>query len=306
MIYLIQVRYEDFTLAKIGYAKNIKRRMNSYITENPMATLINYREGSMEEEKLFHRAFSMDKFEKGLEWFYWKEDTEERFKTLDYSNERKKKLIEDINMERNYNKKLEIYKEIKEKYDKSYIDETLDKILGLIESVSDLSDNICEEMIIDPEDEQILRAFLQEFYSTGNFEIKMKMYCEFSDKFKNNLVIMDGVYHRIKDQRFLQYYRYYGTRGCSNRHFQNSELKKGWEDATKEDKLESIIYSTFSPGDKLAKSDIKQQLRDIYYSLSLSKNPKATDLGEYFKISKTQVTTSEGVKNGFKLGERLR
>ena len=281
--------------------------MNSYITENPMATLIDYREGSMEEEKLFHRAFSIDKFEKGLEWFYWKDDTEERFDSLDYSTERKKKLIEDINMERNYNKKLELYKEIKEKYDKSYIDETLDKILDLIESVSDLSDNIGEEMIINPEDELILREFLNDnFYKSTFFHERMRMYCEFSDKYKDNPVVMDGLYHRVVDPRFLQYYRYYGTKGCSARNFQDSFLKLGWEDASKEDKLCQMIYSSFNSGDKVSMYDLKLKLKSIYTSLSLSKSPKATDIKEYFKISKTQVTTSEGVKNGFKLGERLK
>ena len=178
--------------------------------------------------------------------------------------------------------------------------------LSVTKAIQDLENLNTDIRDYCDEDEQILRFFLHEFYGPGLFEVKMKMYCEFSDEHKDNPVIMDGLYHRIKDLKFLQYYRYYGTSGCSARKFRDNELKKGWEDATKEDKLESIIYSTFSPGDKLAKSDIKQQLRDIYYSLSLSKNPKATDLGEYFKISKTQVTTSEGVKNGFKLGERLR
>jgi hypothetical protein len=44
----------------------------------------------------------------------------------------------------------------------------------------------------------------------------------------------------------------------------------------------------------------------MYRSLSISKTAKASDLGEYFKLSKTNVTTPDGIKNGFKLGERLK
>ena len=136
------------------------------------------------------------------------------------------------------------------------------------------------------DDEQILRFFLNQcFYYFGSFEERMKQYCEFRDEYKDNPVIIDGLEHRS---------------------FKEIELKRGWEDATKEDKLLSIIYSSFKEGDRFTKSDIKASLRKIYESLSLSKNPKATDIGEYFKISKTNVITPEGVKNGFKLGERLK
>ena len=118
MIYLIKVEYKDFTLAKIGYDKDIKRRMNSYITENPIAALISCREGSMEEEKL--------------------------------------------------------------------------------------------------------------------------------------------------------------------------------------------IYQTFNSGDRLFTSDIKKRLRDIYENLSLSKNPKSTDLIEFFELTKTNITTSDGIKKRIKLGKCLK
>lgn len=306
MIYLIQVRYEDFTLAKIGYAKDIKRRMNSYITENPMATLVSYREGSMEEEKLFHRAFSIDKFEKGLEWFYWKDDTKERFDSLDYSTERKKKLIEDLNKEKNYNKKLELYKEIKEKYDKSYIDETLDKISILLESISSSSENLIE-IIINPEDELIISTFLNNyFYKTNVFKEKMKMYCEFREMFNNNPVVIDALEHRIKDSRFHQYYKFYGTKGCSSRSYEEKELKQGWEDSTKENQILIRIYSRFKENDRVLMPDVKLFFKELYNSLSISKSPKATDLADYFELSKTNITTPDGIKKGFKLGKRLK
>ena len=48
--------------------------------------------------------------------------------------------------------------------------------------------------------------------------------------------------------------------------------------------------------------EIKQKLSEIYSLLCISKVPKATDLGKYFKLIKTKVTLSDKtVTNGFKL-----
>ena len=179
--------------------------------------------------------------------------------------------------------------------------------LSVTKAIQDLESIKATVMDYCDDDELILREFLNEnFYKSTFFHERMRMYCEFSDKYKDNPVVMDGLYHRVVDPRFLQYYRYYGTKGCSARNFQDAELKRGWEDASKENRLCQMIYSSFNSGDKISMYDLKLKLKSIYTSLSLSKSPKATDIKEYFKISKTQVTTSDGVKNGFKLGKKLK
>jgi hypothetical protein len=155
-------------------------------------------------------------------------------------------------------------------------------------------------------DEIIISSFLNnQFYRTNLFRERMKLYCEFSDKYKDNKYVMESLQKRV-DSKFLKYYRYYGTKGCSSRNYQESNLYSGWEDATKDEKLLFSIYANFKTGDKLAKSEIKTRLKEIYSSLSISKTAKASDLGEYFKLSKTNVTINGEIKNGFKLGERLR
>ena len=40
MIYLIRVEYKEITLLKVGYAKNIKKRIDQYTTENPLFELL--------------------------------------------------------------------------------------------------------------------------------------------------------------------------------------------------------------------------------------------------------------------------
>ena len=180
--------------------------------------------------------------------------------------------------------------------------------ISVTKAIKDLKN--LETRVIDYYDEDglILKRFLDDkFYSSYTFRERMKLYCEFRDKYQDNPVIMEGLLHKITDYRFHQYYNYYGTKGCSARNFQDSELKRGWEDSTKEDMLLFEVYERFSTGDRITKSDIKLELGNIYGKLSLSKTPKATDLAEYFELSKTNVITPEGEKkNGFKLGRKLK
>ena len=168
-------------------------------------------------------------------------------------------------------------------------------------------DNLKTRVInFEDKDEKIINNFLTNyFFKETDFREKMKLYCEFSDSFKDNKYIMEALHHRIEDQRYLQYYRYYGTKGCASRHFQNSELYAGWKDEALEVKLRQTIYDNFKVGDKIPMNTIKSILKELYVSLSMSKTAKATDLENYFKLTRTQVTTPEGVKNGFKLGEKL-
>lgn len=321
MIYLIKVEYKDVTLLKVGYAKNIKKRLSQYTTENPLFELLDYREGDRKLEDFLHSMFKEYKFEKGKEWFYYNEFIVNNF----HSDLKESILIEKVkkkmNRSKSFSSKLRLYCEFKEKYPEinfkiGYLQVYLDvlginrcKELGYKESslykeLSDL-DYFNDVRLVD-EDEAILKDFLDNhFYTTGNFEIKMKLYCEFMDKYKDNKYLLDGIFHRV-DPKYFKYYSYYGTAGCSSRSYKEANLYKGWEDASKEDRVVSLIYSNFKTGDRIPKAEIKSSLKAIYDHLGLSKTPKATDLEKYFKISKTQVTTKDGIKNGFKLGDRLK
>ena len=166
--------------------------------------------------------------------------------------------------------------------------------------------NVISEKYVD-EDELIISTFLTNyFYKTNVFKEKMKMYCEFREMFNNNPVVIDALEHRIKDSRFHQYYKFYGTKGCSSRSYEEKELKQGWEDSTKENQILIRIYSRFKENDRVLMPDVKLFFKELYNSLSISKSPKATDLADYFELSKTNITTPDGIKKGFKLGKRLK
>jgi hypothetical protein len=86
-----------------------------------------------------------------------------------------------------------------------------DKI-SVTKSLESLTSNISE---YQSDLEKEVQDFLDtKFYSTGIFEKKMKMYCEFMDKHKGNKEISDIIYFKIKDPKYRKYYNFYGTKGC--------------------------------------------------------------------------------------------
>ena len=151
--------------------------------------------------------------------------------------------------------------------------------------------------------EKEVQDFLDnKFYKTGLFHEKMKMYCEFMDKYFGNKEVSDMIYFKIKDPKYRKYYNFYGTKGCSSKKYQEKNLKLGMIDISKESELSLVIYKKFKAGDRFTKKDIKQILQDIYRDLGITSKAKATDLEKYFKLIKTKITLPDKkLENGFKL-----
>ena len=74
-------------------------------------------------------------------------------------------------------------------------------------------------------------------------------------------------------------------------------------DTTSDSVLYNIIYTRFKCGERYTSKDLKEILREIYQDLGISSTPKAKDLGEYFKLTKTNITNSTlgKTENGFRL-----
>ena len=153
-------------------------------------------------------------------------------------------------------------------------------------------------------EEIIAQDFLDNyFYATGVFSEKMRMYCEFCDINGDNIAIMKIIDAKITDPKFIEFYKYYGTKGCSARRYRENELISGWSDTTKDSQLQAAICVNFKVDGRYTKAEIKQKLTDIYQNLGINKKAKATDLSEYFKLSKTCITLPDKTTaNGFKLG----
>ena len=167
-----------------------------------------------------------------------------------------------------------------------------DKI-SVTKSLESLTSNISE---YQSDLEKEVQEFLDtQFYSTGIFKYKMRMYCEFMDKHKGNKEISDIIYFKIKDSKYRKYYNFYGTKGCSAKDYEEKKLEKGMVDTSKESELFSAIHNKFKVGEKYLKKDIKPILQDIYRDLGITTSkPKTTDLGKYFSLTRIRIKQQEG------------
>lgn len=159
-----------------------------------------------------------------------------------------------------------------------------------------------EEKEVLNEKEKIAQDFLDNhFYTTGFFHEKMRMYCEFMDKYSGDPEIEFIIYNLIKDERFRTYYRLFGTPGCSAAKYMYKPLLNKVYDLSKEDQLRQAIYTNFKAGNRLTKKDIKSKLSDIHRDLGITRKAKATDLKLYFKLKPITLYINSKSENGFEL-----
>ena len=92
MIYLIKTVFHDvenncaLPLLKIGYAKNVKSRMETYKTCNPLVEKLNEREGDYELESYLHKYFSKFLYPSCCEWFYYDQSIVDNFDKINKGN----------------------------------------------------------------------------------------------------------------------------------------------------------------------------------------------------------------------------
>ena len=174
-----------------------------------------------------------------------------------------------------------------------------DKI-NVTKSLEVLSKDISD--YLDKLEEEVQNFLDTKFYSTGIFEKKMKMYCEFMDLHQGNKEISDMIYYKIKDPRYRNFYNFYGTKGCRSASYKEKKLITGMLDTTSDSVLYNTIYTRFKCGERYTSKDLKEILREIYQDLGISKTPKANDLSQYFKLIKTKITLPDKtLKDGFRL-----
>ena len=332
MLYLIKSYGPgEKKIYKVGYTTNLENRLSSYFSHNPFIELISVREGNEELEKLIHVClYSLGyKFTKGGkldEWFcgdlnkiqYIFHSTKKYLEKTIWRNRDKAFSVDsigNINSD-SFGLLRRLYKENNYRINNSKYITKGDKVIKT--NTSDL-DILFYKLLLRnfPEDinikdifpnipielEKEVQDFLDnKFYSTGIFEKKMKMYCEFMDKHQGNKEVSDIIYYKIKDPKYRKYYNFYGTKGCRAVSYVESKLKSGMIDTSKSDELSSVIYKKFKVGDRFVNKDIKQTLQDIYRNLGITSKAKATDLGKYFKLTRTCITLPDKkTKEGFKL-----
>ena len=140
------------------------------------------------------------------------------------------------------------------------------------------------------EEDKIVNDFLgNKFYSTNIFEEKMKMYCEFMDKYSSNKYIFNIIIHKI-DPKFKTYYDLFGTSGCKAVGYEESPLRSKISDNLKSPNLRDRLISYFKIQSRYTLKDIKYTLSLVYRDLGIIKTPKASDLESYFDVSEVKIT----------------
>ena len=334
MLYLVKsyLKGNNF-IYKIGFSEdsNIEKRLSSYFYMNPGSEIISLRQGDEVLEDLIHYylyylGYRYQKNNKLDEWFIGELKVLNIFHISRESLEKKiwkhrNKVFNKDKIKSDKSSDFQLFRYLYLKNKDNFIGEkykvTEDKKLIRLKSkeidiifYNSLLKYFPEEIIISSnlseyqsDLEKEVQDFLDnKFYSTGIFKYKMRMYCEFMDLHQGNKEVSDIIYFKIKDPKYRKYYNFYGSSGCKAVNYEEKKLKLGMINESKESELSSVIYKKFKIGDRIIPGEIKIILQDIYRDLGITSKAKATDLGRFFKLTRTRVTLSnKTIKEGFKL-----
>lgn len=319
MLYLIRSYMKlGKSILKVGYTDDINKRMGQYFYNNPGFDVLGIREGDemledMIQIYLIYLGYQQKIGGRLNEWF---DDRPEIQQIFHIGRDRLERILWK-HREKVFNitktPHLNIYEYLRKKNLDSYsgVNYRLDENSNIIPIKYNKLDLYYQTNIInknlniesEPTGIDDLDNFIKEFYSTGNFSKKMRAYCGFIDKYKEDTYIMRIIDIKIPDPKFKNYYNLLGTKGCRANSFQESIIKSILIDDANKDMLSIEIYNTFKPGTRMLKKDIKQILGDIYNRLNISTSPKAIDLGKWFKIKTVKMLDISNNKrsNGFEI-----
>ena len=334
MLYLVKsyLKGNNF-IYKIGFSEdsNIESRLSSYFYMNPGSEIISLRQGDKLLEDLIHYylyylGYRYQKNNKLDEWFIGNPEVLNIFHISRKSLERKiwkhrDKVFNKDKIKSDKSSDFQLFRYLYLKNKDNFIGEkykvTEDKKLIRLNPkeidiifYNSLLKYFPEEIIINSniseyqsDLEKEVQDFLDnKFYKTGIFREKMKMYCEFIDKHQDNKEVSDIIYFKIKDPKYRKYYNFYGSSGCKAKGYFEDKLKLGMIDTSKEEELSSVIYKKFKIGDRIIPGEVKIILQDIYRDLGITSKAKATDLGKYFKLTRTKITLPDKkTKEGYLL-----
>ena len=119
----------------------------------------------------------------------------------------------------------------------------------------------------------------------ARFDYKFRCYCEVREAYKDDLDFTEKLLSYYSGSDMENYYSHFGIDVCRSVGYQALDLKKKLHDESILDPLKGAIYNEFKVGEKYSLKEIKAKLTDIYLKCGVYKNPKATDLLGYFKVS---------------------
>lgn len=310
MLYLIKsFGRNGKSILKVGYTDDLNRRMSQYFYNNPCFELIAIREGDelledMIQVYLKFLGYQYQRNGKLNEWFI--DDP----KIYQIFHIHRKKLEETIWKKRddilNLNRAgdLAIYKYLMPGRALRNTEYILagNKVIKLKYSKIDvLYNKLTADKIIASYNHEIIDKFINEFTEDENFPRRLKLYCEFRDKYNDDEKIVKMLGELVSDNRFYTYYILFGTTGCKAKRFRDDLLKVVVADVTLSDELSKEVFKIFEPGKKYNKKEIKEKLKEIYNKLLLSKTAKATDIEEWFEVRDVNYMENGKKVHGFEI-----
>lgn len=303
MLYFIEmISGKDFDhkvrVIKIGFTKNLKKRLSTYYTHNGLYEVVKVLKGKefdWECEQILHSHFANKRYDRRE--FFIKD--EELMKTIlgiktrdDILKLRKNSYLkwERLKFQKMYKGLLAMNWDIIKTVCDKDIDFVIDYILTK-ESYNKVEDiNIFESVknlfsvdILDyPEEiKECANDFFNEYNKISTRQKKLKFLCEKLPTL--NELERTCILGSITEIHFQEYIEVLGLEECKAQAYNTSLLNKKLDILSfDKEKLKDDIYNEFKVGQTYPNTYAKLKLGEIYSKNNFRATPKASDLGEYF------------------------
>lgn len=145
-----------------------------------------------------------------------------------------------------------------------------------------------------------VQEFINAFGVLRTFEEGVRLYAEFIE---SHPWCVREVNQKIPHE-LVSYYNLLGLKGIKAANYKEANMKRVLEDHKKQELLKEEILKEFHVGDKFVMKGTKEKLKDIYDRVGINRAAKITNLNEYFKVIRTNITTPEGIVAGIRLEEK--
>jgi hypothetical protein len=145
--------------------------------------------------------------------------------------------------------------------------------------------------IIDSEIDNDYTRFYNNFTETKSFEVRMKLYCEFVEKYSIDAL---ESFNFIPSNYHL-YYKNLGWDRIRALSYKEKDLKNYMLIAGNTGKkIKNELMKCLKIGDRRTLSDLKGILKIIYEGLKVRSTPKAIDINNYFEVKRATINKSFG------------
>jgi hypothetical protein len=283
MIYLLKSPCwnPNYVKYKVGYTSDINRRIKQY---EPETLLIATRIGEVIDEQVLHYRLklipSIVKIFRN-EWYVMKKNDSS---IIDVFHNAK------ISIEKTVWKILEpskssdtVYDYLSSKYfrtcTKTSFNFRSEDPDYYIYSYADLGNGRFPEEV---------KKFFKEMSRIGNISDRLKFLCEYQCTDDGRKIILD---HMSSDNKIKYFYLTLGPERCKANLYQFPKILEEIKlKIFNKQKISKEIYMKFREGQRRTLVDIKNELWSIYHRIGYYKNPKATDILEFFETKKCMTT----------------